>query len=107
MSKAKAIQQGDIRIRPRPPITRHMQRVSSPVVVARGEKTGHQHVLTAPAEVEVYERGGVFYAIVPEGSEATIQHDEHAPVTIAPGTWEIDKVREFDYVARQPRNVSD
>jgi hypothetical protein len=38
---------------------------------------------------------------------ATITHEEHKPVTLAPGLWEIIQAREFDYAANLGRRVRD
>ena len=72
-------------------------------VIARGEATGHAHV--AGGEIEVYEQNGVLYLKVTGPAEVT--HEEHLPLPLPPGTWEVGVVREFDPFLEECRNVAD
>ena len=65
-------------------------------VVALGEKTGHKHILKSTGDIQV---SGVFgeqlKLILAEGG--TITHDEHGPITLEPGAYEVVQERELDY----------
>src|SRR5688572_9684001 len=64
-------------------------------VIAKGERTGHAHVLTGD-DVVLY-RGiadGDFCIEAPKG--ATITHEEHAPVVLPPGTYLGSTVQTLD-----------
>jgi hypothetical protein len=39
--------------------------------------------------------------------QATVKHEEHGPITLTPGIWEIGRVREFDWFAMMERTVVD
>lgn len=74
-------------------------------VLAFGEVTGHKHaVVEEDAEVLVRPDGSM-YLRAPSG--ATVVHEEHAPVTLPPGNYEVTIDREFDYASHMARNVAD
>ena len=70
-------------------------------VLAEGEHTGHFHEAHGDG-VALYD-DGVLEA--PHGAEVT--HQEHAPVTVPPGTYDRSIVQEFDHFAEEARNVAD
>lgn len=70
--------------------------------VAYGEVTGHSHRLADLATAEVLEVGGGIFVRVSEegisidgGPGATFIHEEHGPVSLAPGDYEIRIQREY------------
>lgn len=71
---------------------------SGPVVLARGEVTGHAHVVE-DAGATLYAHDGARYLAVER--EATVTHEEHSPVTLGPGVWEVRRQREYE----ETRNV--
>lgn len=73
-------------------------------VVAEGEGTGHAHVVIGDG-VEVYEKDGTLYVSAPNGG--TIRHEEHKPIDLAPGNYEIGIVREYDHFVEEARQVRD
>ena len=73
------------------------------IVVATGETTGHAHVASGP--IEAYEADGVLYLKVTGLAEVT--HEEHLPLTLPPGKWQVGTVREFDPFTEECRNVAD
>ena len=78
------------------------------IVLAEGESTGHAHVVTCGActDAELLELGDrVFLRIM--GGDATVIHEEHGPVTLPPGEYEIGIVKEYDYDREESRNVID
>ncbi|MDA8088266.1 MAG: hypothetical protein M0Z75_16405 [Nitrospiraceae bacterium] len=77
--------------------------VAGRFVIATGETTGHAHV--AGGEVELYELEGVLYLKV--AGPAEITHEEHLPLALELGTWQVGIVREFDPFLEECRNVAD
>ena len=87
-------------------------------VIARGEATGHAHRLSIGRGAKLFrapqalprsqraQRPGLMYLEV-TAPQCSIVHHEHAPITLEPGTYEIWRQREFDYVNRQFRIAGD
>ena len=63
-------------------------------VLAEGEVTGHQHKITDIWEVEYYQSHTRRYLKV--NKETMLLHEEHHALTLAPDTYEVKQVREFD-----------
>lgn len=99
----KMIQQGDVLIR-RSVIPKTAKRKDGRAVVAYGEVTGHCHEVIGEG-VEVYEENGTLYVHAPQGG--TIQHEEHKPISLPPGDYQIGIVKEYDHFAEESRNVRD
>ena len=94
-------QQGDVLMEP---VSRIKGERLAHKRLAEGEATGHAHVAVAD-DVVIYEEGETIYLDAPTGTE--IAHEEHATVTLPPGTYRVRKVREFDHFAEEARNVQD
>lgn len=62
--------------------------------VALGEKTGHEHVLEAEQEFELFEKDGTLYMRLP--AEAKLTHPEHAPIAIPAGEYRVVRQQEYD-----------
>lgn len=74
------------------------------LIVAHGE-SGHSHVIEDDdAElIQIGER-----ILLKLTHEATIVHEEHKPIRIAPGIWDVTgRVQEYDYFAQMQRQVID
>lgn len=56
------------------------------VVLALGEDSGHAHAL-AEAEVTLWQRQGSPERLLIVARPTTMQHEEHAAVLVAPGTY--------------------
>lgn len=97
------IQQGDVLIR-RADIPKKAKRKKGRAIVAYGEATGHCHEVIGSG-VEVYEENGTLYVSAPSGG--TIKHEEHKPITLPPGDYQIGIVKEYDHFAEEARNVRD
>jgi len=97
------IQQGDVLIR-RQAIPKAAKKKEGRAIVAYGEVTGHCHEVIGDG-VEVYEENGTLYVSAPHGG--TIQHEEHKPITLPPGEYQIGIVREYDHFAEEAHNVQD
>ena len=70
-------------------------------ILAHGEHTGHFHEAHGEG-VALYD-DGVLEA--PAGAKVT--HQEHAPVTIPPGTYQRSIVVEYDHFLEESRKVAD
>ena len=69
------------------------ERRATPVLV-RGEVTGHSHRLAEPGTAELWERHGhIFIQVVAEA--ATVIHEEHRPITLPRGIYEVWQQREY------------
>jgi hypothetical protein len=75
-------------------------------VIAKGETTGHAHRVGTLEAAELYRMDGKMFLCVGEGG-VSIVHEEHAPVTLDPGNYEIHIDQFFDYSAQALRNVQD
>ena len=77
------------------------------VVLAYGERTGHAHIM--PADRVAYFRddgsGHAFLHVSP-GEQVALTHEEHAPLTVQPGTYRIIVQREYQ-PRSAPRAVAD
>lgn len=119
----KFYQQGDVLVKvitefPQGKVERLATRI-----LAEGEHTGHKHqidileselALVDPEEdaeeittpqVEVLKIMGKMY--VRAFREWTLRHEEHKPITMPPGHFEIGIVREADHMAGVVRRVAD
>jgi hypothetical protein len=75
------------------------------VIVALGELTGHAHAFAAQeARLFVDEPNGRSFVAVPKGGAALV-HEEHDPIHIPPGAYEVKRQRE--YTPARPRYIAD
>lgn len=72
-------------------------------VLAAGEHTGHAHVIED--DLDVYQKDGILYL----RAEKTIRvtHEEHQPIIIEPGIWQVGRVQEYDPFMEETKNVQD
>lgn len=75
------------------------------VVLAEGEVTGHAHVIKDSTSAVLFESDFALYLRVL--SETTVVHEEHKPITIPAGDYQIGIVREYDHFAEEARKVAD
>lgn len=68
------------------------------LVVAEGEHSGHAHTL-APERARLFRHGRLLR--VDEGG-AALSHDEHAPISLPKGDYQIHRQREYDPRASRP-----
>ena len=105
---AGQIQQGDVcfeRIERIPKSAQRVQTSAERIVVAEGEATGHAHAIEDVEAAELFEKDGVLYLDVKES--ATVVHEEHGPLTLDPGAWEVGIVNEVDPFSEEIRKVVD
>ena len=89
------------------------------VVIAEGEVTGHAHAFNFESKPDVkitlYKNANRYHSNdsdTPDfmritGGPATITHEEHNPIQIPNGDYEVSQVREFDYISLEARRVVD
>lgn len=73
-------------------------------LLATGEVTGHAHRAKGNG-VAVYGEGTERLLEAPEG--ATVTHEEHGPQKLAPGEYDVSRVREYDPFEQAIRTVAD
>lgn len=69
------------------------------VVLAYGERTGHAHVVDAlPEAVDFLEdaSGNMFLVVRGEEGATKVLHEEHDPLDLPPGTYEVSQQREYE-----------
>lgn len=67
-------------------------------------ENGHSHTVE-DEEAEMIRVGERMLLVLERA--ATVKHEEHKPITLSPGIWEIGRVREFDWLAKMERQVVD
>jgi hypothetical protein len=73
-------------------------------VLAEGESTGHAHVVDSD-DCEMFAASGRRWLNVT--SQVIVKHEEHGPLTLDEGVYEIKIVREMDPFEREIKNVAD
>ena len=100
-------QQGDVLLRRLPSMPDGERKVVSRgrCVLAHGE-VGHSHVLEAEeSDAELVQIGD--RVLLTLAKPAPVRHDEHKARTLAPGVWEVGRVKEYDWLAKIERRVVD
>jgi hypothetical protein len=78
------------------------------VVLAEGEHTGHFHGIANEGGLALLEApDGKRYLNNATDKPVSVTHQEHKPVTIPPGLWQIGGVREKDWFTEMVRPVID
>jgi hypothetical protein len=96
--------QGDVLIRRIDALPKKNAAVLANGVLAYGEVTGHLHQVDNLTRAEVLEIDNRLYLRVGEDG-VRIVHDEHSPLTLPAGNYEVTIQRE--YVPGEIRNVAD
>ena len=74
------------------------------IVVMAGEVTGHRHLISQKG-ASLYELKGDLYLEVTK--PVVINHEEHKPLWIPTGIYQIGQVKEYDYFEEMERLVVD
>jgi hypothetical protein len=88
--------QGDVKIDPIAKLPEGLvpqPRDEGLAVLAYGEVTGHKHAFHEP-HVQLLANDNQLFMVI-TGAPATLYHEEHDPITFAPGIYEVRKQREF------------
>ncbi|WP_433078334.1 hypothetical protein ACQP1P_37075 [Dactylosporangium sp. CA-052675] len=75
------------------------------MVLARGEATGHAHVIVGPDTLLLADRDDIDRLFVRIVTKARVVHEEHGTITIPAGDYRI--VRQREYVPGAYRYVAD
>src|SRR5208282_1913896 len=96
--------QGDVLIRRIQSLPKQTAQPRLNGILAYGEVTGHAHKVEDMTRAEVLEiESGLYMRVGEEG--VRIVHEEHAPITLPPGNYEVEIQRE--YTPEAIRNVAD
>ncbi|RMF66331.1 MAG: hypothetical protein D6742_10240 [Cyanobacteria bacterium J069] len=103
----KPIRQGDVILsylspaETTPELARKLEKVRKlpHLTLAEGEVTGHRHRI-AEGDAELYERDGTRYLYV-RSPIANLVHEEHGPIEIPQGFWQVRIQREYIATERQ------
>jgi hypothetical protein len=103
VKKPTMVRQGDVLlvpVREIPKGARRLDRVDGRLVLAEGEVSGHAHAIQDDhADLYLVREGDVaemrrrFLRV--EAEVATLVHEEHAPITLPPGDYEVRRQREW------------
>ncbi len=101
--------QGDVLIRQLPslPAGTTPEKKADRIVLAYGEVTGHAHAI-APREAKAFtmaDAAGAVRRFLTVAKKAFVRHEEHAPIPLPPGVYEI--VQQREYSPEAIRNVAD
>lgn len=112
----KYYQQGDVLLKRIDKLPEGLKKVDSKVL-QEGETTGHMHQFAADAKVKMFidpKATVQLNRITPDegkfivvGEMAYLRHEEHNPIGVDPGIYQIDIVREYDYEKDEMTRVVD
>lgn len=101
----KYYQQGDVLlIRTDEAWIRNLPSKHSPIIQL-GEATGHAHRIDGPKYMQYENMAGDRYLKL--GKAAVLRHEEHKPIKLLKGVYEIRIVREYDHFKEEQRKVVD
>jgi hypothetical protein len=107
--KAFMARQGDVMIKKVTEIPSGAKDVTPQgrIILALGEQTGHSHAIAEgeAREFSFADAGNAVRRFLSVVSLATVKHEEHAPIPLTPGAYEIIQQRE--YSREEIRNVAD
>lgn len=104
MKKQELYRQGDVLIRRIDGLPKQKAVKRASGTILEGEATGHVHRIAELTQAEVLEiQDGVYLRVGEKG--VRIIHEEHAPITLPPGEYEV--IRQREYSPEEIRNVAD
>lgn len=109
MQKLFLARQGDVLIRQVAtiPAAAKPEKRKGRIVLAYGETTGHAHAI-AERGVKAYtmeDAGAAVRRFLEVAKGATVRHEEHAPIPLPPGCYEV--VQQVEYSPEAVRAVQD
>ena len=75
------------------------------LTLAKGEATGHHHTITE-GDAEMYKHEGTLFLKV-NSEKATITHQEHKPIVLPEGEYQVVIVQEYNHFTEEAKNVAD
>ena len=86
--------------------TKAAKKEAGQIVLARGPVTGHTHAIKSDsAQLRTLGEGETTRRFVVAKAAATLKHQEHAPIRLKPGVYEVTIQRE--YAGGEVANVED
>jgi hypothetical protein len=104
------IQQGDILALRKVVLPADCKRVKHHrgAVLGEGETEGHFHRTDDGNGVALMEAPtGERYLVNETDAAISVTHEEHSPIVVEPGVWQVGHVQEYDYFADMERQVID
>lgn len=106
MKNIRNIQQGDVLLRLITERPNNYETIAEGrCVIAHGE-SGHSHVINVGESDAQLIRDGE-RMLLELKIAAPLTHEEHKPITLEPGLYEIGRVNEYDYLSKMVRKVVD
>ena len=108
MNKSQ-LQQGDVLLLPVKSFPKDSKQIKDQrgVVLAEGEITGHYHGIEDEGVALMEAPSGARFVVNSGKKAATLRHQEHKPISVPPGIFQIGIVREKDWFQDMVRNVVD
>lgn len=102
----KTAQQGDITLTRLDTLPEGELKIVSEnyLILAQGSSNGNTHSITQEKSMLIKIENRTF-AVLPE--DGVLEHQEHKPIKLSAGNWEVEPVNEFDYFAQMARKVID
>jgi len=94
--KTTQVRQGDVFIEEcavLPADAQQVEPVAGRVILAAGEVTGHHHAMPS-SDAAILAKGAERFLKV--NRQSTLSHEEHGPIVLPGGTYEITIQREYD-----------
>jgi hypothetical protein len=107
-ARSQQQQQGDVllrKVRVLPKGAKLIDRRAGRLVLVEGEHAGHAHVIVED-QAELYETMD-HQMFLRCWASVNLVHEEHAPQTLVPGIYKIERVREHDYLSGMVGPVQD
>lgn len=79
--------------------------VKDQIILAEGETTGHAHRILDLVGTKLLQSGSVMYLHLDQPK--ALVHEEHGKLTIEPGDYEIDRIKEYNPFEKEIRRVQD
>ncbi|MFX1450650.1 MAG: hypothetical protein ACFFCM_07410 [Promethearchaeota archaeon] len=98
---SKIYRQGDVLVKKIEKLPKRLKKLDTDVIVM-GEATGHAHRLQNGS---IYIYGSQMYLEVYNGG--ALVHEEHSPIELEPGIYEVIRQREFDPITKRDPWVID
>jgi len=73
--------------------------------LAEGEATGHHHSAASKTATLWESDSGSRVLSAPDGTD--VIHQEHGPITLPPGDYDVVRVQEYDHFAEEARTIVD
>jgi len=104
MKQEIIFRQGDLLMREIKELPENLKKLSHKIL-AEGEVTGHKHQFFGNVDVYENDKGKVMFEVM--SANAELVHQEHKPILIGKGVYEVIKEREYNPFEEEIRQVMD